>query len=334
MTNPTVTRSDRLGASSTMDDTAPGVPIDSHADEAEHQLITASLELEQLDENLFRSPTKSLWVPSRARGVFGGQVISQALVAASKTVEDVHCHSLHCYFLFSASPSVPILYYVDRVREGRSFFTRAVKAAQRGRTIFVMMVSFSKVEPENPIAQWPFPSNVPSPEKSISQIDFLNQRADAEMRPDRKAHILGLVQDRIRSPVEIRMAVPTERTNCPAMYWMRARSIPKFGAPFQKCILAYISDLNFLHSVARAVMSTPANDKFNGIGMMASLDHSLWFYDHEFDCSEWVLFVVDSPRTRLGRGVVQGIFYDQSGKIIAVAAQEGVARGRTRQTRL
>jgi len=313
-----------------MDAPVPGVPIDSHADEAEHQLITASLELEKLDENLFRSPTKSLWVPSRARGVFGGQVISQGLLAASKTVADeAHCHSLHCYFLLSASPSIPILYYVDRVREGRSFFTRGVKAVQRGRTIFAMMVSFSKVEPENPIAQWPFPSDVPSPEKSISQIDVLQQRADAETRPNKKAYILGLKQDRINGPIEIRIANRGGKTDghSPAMYWMRARSIPKFGAPFQKCILAYISDLNFLNSVTRAVMSTSANDQFKGMGMMASLDHSLWFYDHEFDCSEWVLFVMDSPRAGLGRGVVQGMFYNQSGTIIAVAAQEGVVRG-------
>ncbi|KAF8334333.1 thioesterase-like superfamily-domain-containing protein [Cantharellus anzutake] len=289
----------------------PGDTIDPHAHQIEHQLITASLELEKLDENLFRSPTKSLWVPARGRGVFGGQVISQALLAASKTVrDDLHCHSLHCYFLLNANPSIPILYYVDRVREGRSYATRGVKAVQKGRSVFAMMVSFSRLEPEGP-------------------VDILQRRADAVSDLDRKAYLLRIKQDRINSPIEIRIAIHGEGTDkhTPAMYWMRARSIPKFDAPFQKCILAYISDLNFLHSVTRAVLSNPANSNFQGMGMMASLDHSLWFYDHEFDCSEWVLFVMGSPRAGLGRGVVQGVFYDQSGKLIAVAAQEGVARG-------
>jgi len=192
-----------------------------------------------------------------------------------------------------------------------------------------MMVSFSKVEPMNPIAQWPFPADVPSPEKCVTQNDVLRRRADVETDPDRKAQLLGLLQDRINGPIEIRIANHGGGTDghSPAMYWMRARSIPKFGAPFQKCILAYISDLNFLYSVTRAIMLTPSNDKFERVGMLASLDHSLWFYDHEFDCSEWVLFVMDSPRAGLGRGVVQGVFYNQSKAIIAVAAQEGVARG-------
>jgi len=298
--------------------------------EVEHTLISASVDLEQLDENLFRSHSRSLWVPYSARGVFGGLVISQALLAATKSVPEdqgLHAHSLHCYFLLMASPSIPILYYVERTRQGRSFATRSVKAVQQGRTIFTLMVSFSKVEINNLVAQWPMPK-VKSPEDSMKQEDLLQHLADIESDPKRKEYLLQHAQDRKNSPIEIRMATDITVTDHPVYYWYRARAVPKFEAPYQKCILAYMADLNFMNVALRAVRKNPDNPPPVTINMVASLDHAMWFYDHDFDTGEWLLYSMDSPRAGLGRGTVMGCFYNQAGKLVAVAAQEGVVRGR------
>lgn len=171
----------------------------------EHEQIATSLEVEQLDVNIFRS--KSLWLPVRARGVYGGQVISQALVSATKCVDPAYslhvsawhstgrvvlltvlvsvvpaCKShirvqsrfevsrliqteIQCYFLLGASPAAPIVYHVGRARDGRSYVTRSVKATQRGRTVFVMICSFQRPEPGQPVHQWPMPPGVPDPDK-------------------------------------------------------------------------------------------------------------------------------------------------------------------------
>jgi len=296
--------------------------------EAEHTLITASVDLEQLDENLFRSHARSLWVPHAARGVFGGIVVSQALLAATNTIpggQGLHAHSLHCYFLLRASPSIPILYYVERTRQGRNFVTRTVKAVQQGRTIFTLMASFSRVELHSPVMQWPMPK-VKSPKDSKTQEELLQSLADIESNPSRKESLLQYVQDRKNSPIEIRVATDYSADH-PVHYWYRARAVPsKFEAPYQKCILAYMADTNFLNTAARAVRSNPENPRPLVISMLTSLDHTMWFYDHEFDTSEWVLYALDSVRVGLGRGTVMGRFYSEAGKLIAVAAQEGVLR--------
>ncbi|KAG8932810.1 hypothetical protein FRC02_000494, partial [Tulasnella sp. 418] len=149
--------------------------VASHSnDEVEHEHITTSVEIEKIDENLYRS--KSLWLPSEARGVFGGQVISQALLAATKSVsEDFAAHSLHSYFLLSASPAQPIIYHVERIRNGRTYATRSVKATQAGKTVFMMVCSFQKPEPSHRSHQWPFPPNVPPPDKSETSLERYNR---------------------------------------------------------------------------------------------------------------------------------------------------------------
>ncbi|KAG9085333.1 hypothetical protein FS749_004482, partial [Ceratobasidium sp. UAMH 11750] len=213
---------------------------------SEHELISTSLELEQLDTKLFRS--KSLWTPARARGVFGGQVISQALLAATRCVEEGFAvHSLHCYFLLSADGSIPILYYVEHIRDGKTYCTRTVKAAQNGRWIFMLTCSFQRPEYGQPSHSWPMPRHVPAPDDCPFQEDaFLKQAQTPGISEDARQMFLQYVQERKRSPIAIKPAPSVMTTDglVQSMFWMRAKNVPKFDASFQKCILAYLSDLN------------------------------------------------------------------------------------------
>jgi acyl-CoA thioesterase II len=297
--------------------------------QAEHQLITTSFELEQLDTYLFRS--KSLEIPARARGVFGGQVIAQALTAATKCVDNRYsAHSLNCYFLRSAKASVPILYYVENLYEGRTYTTRSVKAVQNGQVIFIMTSSFQRPELDQPEYAKPLSSKVLPPEQCPAEEDLIREaivKAEAADKSELREYLKEALADRLRSPIDIRNAgMVADGDMKTHMFWMRARGIPKMDAPFQKCILAYISDHKFIGTVARTYGQGDGGAPRVRIGMMSTLDHSLWFYDHDFDCSQWLLFAMESPRGGMGRGIVHGRFYTQQGKLIAVATQEGVAR--------
>jgi len=300
-------------------------------EEAEHELISTSLDIEQIDVNLFRS--KSLWVPRRARGVFGGQVISQALVSATSSVDPAYAiHSLHCYFLLSASASIPILYYVERPRQGKSYTTRSVKASQSGKIVFIMICSFHKPEPLQLSHQMPLPPDIPAPDDVVEEEFRLEEMArspaiDARLR----LYYEQMAQDRRGSPIEIRYA--TERTSKDGTYtiiwWMRARKArgmpEKFEQPFQKCILAYLSDLNFIGTAARTLgLTRTKGPKQQSMG--SSLDHSIYYYSNDFDCSEWLLYVMSSPVSGDGRGVSLGRIYSHTGTLIAVISQEGLVR--------
>ncbi|KAF5377598.1 hypothetical protein D9615_005160 [Tricholomella constricta] len=302
------------------------------SNQVEHEQISTSLEVEQLDVNLFRS--KSLWLPVRARGVFGGQVISQALVSATNCVNPAFgLHSLHCYFLLSASPSTPIIYHVDRVRQGRSYTTLFVKAVQNGRTIFVLMCSFQKPEPWQPSHQWPMPK-VPSPENcELEETRYNNLLASATISPGLKKGYQDALAERTRSPIAIKRAgehhIEADGT-VTYMYWMQARNIPKYEPPFQKCILSYISDMNFISSASKTMGLKRFGQGPNTVSMTSTLDHSIYFYSDDFDCGDWLLHVINSPRTGSGRGVVHGRMYTRDGTLVAVTSQEGVVRANVR----
>jgi len=296
--------------------------------QAEHEVISTSLELEEIDTNLFRS--KSLWVPTRSRGVFGGQVISQAIVAATNSVDPQYgLHSLHCYFLLSASPALPILYYVERLREGRSYTTRSVKAAQNGRIVFIMMCSFHRPELQHPSHQWPMPLDVPSPDDVESDVSFYNRWAHSEGIADNTKKILmELTEERSKSPLAVKIGIERKLPdgNMVVMHWMKARGVPKFGPAFQKCILGYMSDMNFISVAPRALGLKRFSKGPTALSMSSSLDHSIFFYNDTFDCSDWLLYVVISPRTGSGRGVVHGRMYTRDGTLVAITTQEGVVR--------
>ncbi|KAJ7275358.1 thioesterase-like superfamily-domain-containing protein [Mycena haematopus] len=295
-----------------------------------HEQIATALELERLDDDLFRS-SKTLWLPSRARGVFGGQVISQAILAATHSVDDkaYGLHSLHCYFLSSASAATPIIYFVERLRNGRSYLTRAVKALQNGRVVFMMMCSFQKPEPWQPTRAWGIPRVPPPEECRLEEERYEEQISQEGVHPKVAQRLKEAMNDRRGSPIAIKLAVERETSMqgiIRTCYWMQARNIPEYDASFQKAILGYISDLHLLSAASQALGLQRFGRGPKATSMTSTIDHSICFYDDTFDCGDWLLYVMSSPAAASGRGIVHGQLYTRKGKLVAVTTQEGVVR--------
>jgi acyl-CoA thioesterase-2 len=271
------------------------------------------LDLEAIEVNLFRGRSPE----TRTQRVFGGQVIGQALVAAYRTVEDRHCHSLHAYFLRPGDPKVPILYEVDRSRDGKSFTSRRVVAIQHGRPIFTLAASFQKFEEglEHQIEM----HAVPRPEDVQSDVELLEKIRDSipeKMRP-------CLLGDR---PIELRPVTPQPLLKPPKMapyqdIWMKANGVLPDDVPLHQCVLAYASDMT-LHDTA--TLPHGVNGWEAGV-QMASLDHSMWFH-RPFRADEYLMYAHDSPSSQNGRGFSRGNIYAQNGTLVCSVAQEGVLR--------
>ncbi|KAG1773068.1 thioesterase-like superfamily-domain-containing protein [Suillus occidentalis] len=306
-------------------------PMDD-PNQAESSKISTSLELEQIEVNLFRS--KTLYRPTRARGVFGGQVISQAIVAATNCVDPVFgLHSLHCYFLLSASPAIPIIYFVERLREGRSYTTRSVKAVQNGKVIFQLMCSYHKPEPWQPTHQWPMPEVPPLEECELDEVLFRRRATMEDLPSTIRDVLLSYALERENGPISVRRAgLTTEDGTQTSMHWMQARTgqASHYGAPYQKCILAYLSDLNFITAASDALKLKRMSNGPDAHAMTSSLDHSIWYYDDNFCCEDGLLYVVICPRAASGRAVVHGRLYSRTGNLVAVTCQEGVVRANVR----
>jgi acyl-CoA thioesterase-2 len=289
--------------------TADGVP----RGQAVLDRLVALLDLEKIEENIFRgvSPSHS---PVR---VFGGQVAGQALVAAGRTVPPERgVHSLHAYFIRGGDPSVPIVYEVDRIRDGRSFTTRRVVAVQHGKAIFALSASFQKVE-----------QGVEHAEKmpDVPPPDGLPTHGEL-MTPELKAKF-GRIADRPR-PIDIRYVSeppwlsresgPREASN---QVWMRADGTLPDDPLLQVCVLAYASDMTLLDAILARHGVYWGTDNVMG----ASLDHAMWFH-RPFRADEWVLYDCVSPSASGGRGLATGRFFTQSGELIATVVQEGLIR--------
>jgi acyl-CoA thioesterase-2 len=271
------------------------------------------LSLEQLEVNLFRGESRDIGT-SR---VFGGQVLAQAVLAAGQTVEDRYMHSLHSYFLRAGDPESPIVYNVDRSRDGRSFSSRRVVAIQHGRPIFNLAASFQVAEAG---LEHQFESpDVPGPEALDHVMEMPEQ--ELEHLPQKLRRWL----DRF-GPWEFRMVRghnPLERIPKPPFqeFWFRLNGDPGNDPLMNRALLAYLSDF---HLIGTATLP-------HGISwiqedlVMASLDHAMWFH-REFKLDDWFLYVCDSPSTSGGRGLARGMIYDRQGRLIASTAQEGVIR--------
>lgn len=277
--------------------------------------LTAILDLEPLERNLFRGRSpKSTWPR-----VFGGQVIAQSLYAACKTVEDRQPHSLHAYFLLPGDPEVPIVYEVDRLRDGRSFTTRRVLAVQKGEAIFAMSASFQVEEPGYE-HQMPMPK-VPMPEELPDREEMAKMFASPQPNP------LQTFYQRKR-PIEIR-PVELERYqgagNLEPKFnvWIRAIEALPDETAFHQSVLAYASDLLLLDSSLIAHGATVFDQKIQA----ASLDHALWFH-RPFRADDWLLYSQDSPSTSGARGFSRGLVFDRQGRLVASVAQEGLIRPR------
>jgi acyl-CoA thioesterase-2 len=277
-----------------------------------------TLDLEPLEVNLFRGRSPQ----SRWQRVFGGQVIGQALVAACRTVDDVAArppHSLHGYFLLAGDPKVPIVYDVDRIRDGKSFTTRRVVAIQHGRAIFSMSVSFHGEEPG--LSHQAAMPDVPKPD-SLPNDAELRQTVLASMpEPVRRYY------ERER-PIELR-PVETDRylgrkiADGKFHVWMRAIERLPDEPAIHRCVLAYASDLMLLD----AATIPHGRTLFEPAIMAASLDHAMWFH-RPFRADEWLLYAQDSPNAAGARGFARGLIYKSDGTLIASVAQEGLIRER------
>ncbi|MGE3624771.1 MAG: acyl-CoA thioesterase II [Hyphomicrobiales bacterium] len=279
--------------------------------------LLSILELEPLEHNLFRgrSPQDG-W-----QRVFGGQVIGQALMAAEATVEDRVAHSLHGYFMRPGDPKVPILYEVDRIRDGSSFNTRRVVAIQHGQAIFSMSASFHKQEPgfdhQFAMPEVPQPDDLPNlGDLKEEFIDKLPAYIRAYWERERPIEI---------RPVDLSRFLSREKRRPVQHVWMRATGALPDDPALHQCVLAYASDFTLLDTALIAHGRT----LFEPGLMLASLDHALWFH-RAFRADDWLLYTQDSPSACGARGYTRGLVYTRDGRLVASAAQEGLVRERTR----
>jgi acyl-CoA thioesterase II len=276
--------------------------------------LLALLELEPLEVNLFRglSPHED-----RQR-VFGGQVAAQALVAAGRTVgADRPVHSLHAYFLRPGDPNIPIVYEVDRIRDGKSFTTRRVVAIQHGRAIFNLAASFQIVEP-GPDHQMPMPE-VPGPD----ELPTWQQRVEPYLERLGPDLAEWLVRERpIDSrPVEDpRWLDPTPREPQQDV-WIRANGDLPDAPLIHECVVAYASDLTLLDTAMFPHAISYREQHY----MIASLDHAMWFH-RPFRADDWLLYHQTSPTASRARGLAQGSLFCQDGTLAVTVTQEGLIR--------
>jgi len=270
------------------------------------------LDLEQIEVNIFRGRSPD----ERRQRVFGGQVAGQALVAAGRTVPpDRPVHSLHAYFIRPGDPLVPLVYLVDRVRDGRSFTTRRVSAVQHGQTIFTLSASFHHPEP-GPEHADPMP-DVPPPEA-------------IERRQDRLARVLGEEAVPWRdNPVDLRSIGPlqVEVWRDPSLrattseVWLRVDGELPDDPLLHVCLMTYASDMTLLDSV----LIGHGLSWWDGHTTGASLDHAMWFH-RPFRADRWLLYAQHSPVAYGGRGLAQGEVFTEQGELVVSVVQEGLIR--------
>jgi len=276
--------------------------------------LLALLDLEELEVNLFRgrSPQEG------SQRVFGGQVLGQALVAAGRTVDAARpAHSLHAYFLRPGDPAVPILYQVDRTRDGRSFTTRRVIAIQKGHAIFHLEASFHRAE-RGPEHQDEMP-DVPDPESLPSwreRIEPVAARAQAAISP-------WLRRERPIDARHVTWVDPLSPEKHPPRHlvWIRAAGPLPDSLLLQHCVLAYASDMSLLDTAAlpHAIGWTDPT------WQSASLDHAMWFH-RPFRADQWLLYAQESPIATAARGFATGRLYTRDGRLVASVVQEGLLR--------
>ncbi|NQE62342.1 acyl-CoA thioesterase II [Caulobacter sp. RHG1] len=273
------------------------------------------LDLEAIEVNLFRGVSPNDGFPR----IFGGLVIAQALLAAYKTVPDRVCHSLHAYFIRPGDVNVPVLYEVERARDGGTFTTRRVAAIQNGEQIFNLACSFQT--PEEGFEHQSEMPTAPGPETLPTEAEFLRSLGD-QIHPKMLAHL-----EKPR-PVDVRWVdmqnpvAPVKKSGTKEV-WMRAKAPLGDNVRMQQAALAYASDMAFMESALRPhglIWTTPG---LQG----ASLDHAMWFH-HPFDFNDWTLFAQDSPSASQGRGLVRGQMFSRDGKLLASVAQECLMRVR------
>jgi acyl-CoA thioesterase-2 len=277
--------------------------------------LLSLLDLEKIEHNIFRGHSPQVgW-----QRVFGGLVISQALVAAARTVEGRTPHSLHAYFILPGDPAVPIVYEVDRLRDGKSFATRRCNAIQHGRAIFTLSASF-QLEEDGLEHYFPMPE-VPAPETLPSEAE-IHARFGALM-PDPVRRWFERDRPIEARPVDLTRYVRHEPRAPAQNVWLHATGQLPDDPAVHRAVLAYLSDMTLLDTALIAHGRTI----FEPDLQVASLDHALWFH-RPFRADEWLLYVQDSPNSNGARGLTRGLLYAHDGRLVASVAQEGLIRRR------
>ena len=279
--------------------------------------LIALLDLEAIEVNIFRGVSPD---EDRQR-VFGGQVAGQALVAAARTVEpDRSVHSLHAYFLRPGDPAVPILYEVDRIRDGRSFTTRRVVAIQHGKAIFNLAASFhiheEGLEHQLAMADMMFDGHLPPDPESLPDwqermAPWAEKMGDWYNRPRPIDH-----RQIDYEPLDRKDKLPPHQRT-----WIRADGVLPEDPVLHACVLTYASDMTLLDTSILPHGLGAMDDRL----MMASLDHTMWFH-RPFRADEWLLYVQDTPSASGGRGIARGLIYTQDGDLAVSVVQEGLIR--------
>lgn len=293
------------------------MPTNEAAPQSALDALLHTLDLEPVEDNLFLGPRGiEGW-----QRVFGGQVLGQALVAAARTVDPGRqMHSLHGYFLLAGDPARPILYDVERIRDGGSFTTRRVKAIQHGRPIFSMSSSFHKPEPgfehQASMPDLPPPEALPNPKDVIDQhIDALPAAMRSYWSRERPIEM--------RAP-DLSRYLTREKKPPAQSIWIRANGTLPDDPVIHQAVLAYASDFTLLDTALIA----HGKLLFDADVQLASLDHGIW-YHRPFRADEWMLYVQDSPSAFGARGFCRGSIYARDGQLIASVVQEGLVRQRT-----
>jgi acyl-CoA thioesterase-2 len=274
------------------------------------------LDLESLEVNIYRGRNRDIGTGR----VFGGQVLAQALVAARRTVgEPREAHSLHGYFILPGDLAAPIVYFVDRLRDGSSFSTRQVTAIQHGRAIFNLSASFQIAE-EGYEHQTPMP-NVPPPERLVNELDLI--RGMADRIPESLRNVI--TQDR---PIDFRPVSPIdpfhpEKREPVRHVWLRAIDRLPDDPLIHQAVLAYASDYGLLGTALLPHGLAPRSPAIQ----LATLDHAFWAH-RPFRADDWLLYAMDSPAAAGARGFTRGAFYTRDGELVASVAQEGLMRPR------
>ena len=266
------------------------------------------LTLERIDLDIFRAENE-ITLGTR---LFGGQVLAQALSAAQETIENRPCHSLHAYFLRPGQVNQPVVFQVERIRDGKSFSTRRIIGIQAGQAIFSMDASFQVIETglshQMDANRFPDPDTLEDDRSVAGRMTNLGPYADWMTRP---------------RPFEQRSVTPIDQPQVPKTeqaVWIKFLTTVESGAEHQQ-LLAYASDMGLVSTSALPHRDRIRRDQLQ----MASLDHSLWFHDR-FDIDDWLLYVKDTPVTFGNRGLNRGGFFDRSGRRVASVIQEGLLR--------
>jgi len=275
--------------------------------------LISLLDLEELEVNLFRGRSPE----GDSQRVFGGQVLGQALTAAGRTVESGSAHSFHAYFLRPGDPRTPILYQVDRTKDGRAFTTRRVIAIQHGRAIFHMETSFHQPEPghrhQDEMPDAPDPESLPTWHE---RLEPLVRDAPAELarwmlrsRPIDTRHVDFF------NPIEPQKLPPR------LLVWIRADGLLADDRLLHQCMVSYASDMTLLDTAAMPHQISWIDPNYQ----IASLDHAMWFHE-DFRADEWLLYVQESPVAGAGRGFCTGRLFTRDGRLVVSVVQEGLMR--------